>query len=299
MSSSVNPNGTLVSQCDPTQYTIVSSTATSPIVVTLHTAALTGIGDYVEITGHLVNPGANGRWQVVNVAGGGTQITLGGTTGTLAGGATGYMRDFSVNPQIVIPSTGDAATAASVGSPMSTQLAPAIPWLSQRIGNWRLHYAGEVGLYVPSLPGPGNTVGYQNYQWMSVATGGSTAAFPSPFPIYINDVPQNENVFVDVTMPITLTTSGTALSGLYPVVSNYPGPALYGYAYTQTVPYPTTSPPITAAVYPYILRVAGVIGTGSPPQLSVNWMYETLAGTYGSTISAVGACTASVRIYRQ
>jgi len=48
MSSSVNPNGALVSRNDATQYTIVSSTATSPIVVNLNTAALTGIGDFVE-----------------------------------------------------------------------------------------------------------------------------------------------------------------------------------------------------------------------------------------------------------
>jgi hypothetical protein len=297
MSSSVNPNGTLVTRCDSSQYAIQSSTNSSPITITLASAALTGIGDYVEVTGHLVNTGANGKWQVTNVAGGGTQITLGGTTGIAAGGATGYFRDFSVNPQITIPSTGDAATAASVGTPMSAQIAPAIPWLLQRTGNWRLHYAAEIGLYVPTTPGPGNTNGFQNYQWMTASTSGSTS-FPAPFPITLPDMPQGETVYIDVSMPIMLSSTGTSLGAIYPIASNASGPYLYGYGYGTNIPYPGTSP-VVASEYPYLLRVAGLIPVGTPPQISINWQLETLASTYTVSIVATGACTASVRVYRQ
>jgi len=300
MSSVVNPNGAVVSLNDPTRYSILSSTATTPIVVTMSAVTLAGIGDFVEITGHAGNVAANGKWQLSNVAGGGTQWTLAGSAslGT-AGGATGYGRDFSVTPQITIPSTGDSATAASVDTPIASQVAPAIPYLMQRMGNWRLHYADEIGLYVPSLPGPGSGLGSQSYQWLSVSTGGSSASLPSPFPIVLPDVPLNETVYIDVTMPITLTTSGTTLSAVYPIVSNASGPALYGYGYTQTVPYPSGTAPLTSAVYPYVLRCAGLVPTGSPPSLSVNWQYETLVASFGSTISATGACVASVRIWRQ
>ena len=289
MSTSVNPNGALVSHNDATQYTIVSSTATSPIVITLNAAALTGVGDYVEVTGHLVNTGANGKWQVTNVSGGGTQITLGGTTGTLAGGATGYMRDFSVNPQITIPSTGDAATAASVGTPMSAQIATAIPWLLQRTGNWRTHLIQEIALYAPSTP-----AAFAN-SWMTLAPSTAQQSFASPFPLSITDVPASESVFVEVEVQCVVTVTATATGYLYPIISNASGPALYDQAHGYLLGASTM-----AATSPIVLRAAGLVGSASTPGLSINWVIGTTAGGAGTIgIQFLGACTASVKVYRQ
>ena len=290
MSSSVNPNGTLVSRCDATQYTIVSSTATSPIVITLNAAALTGVGDYVEVTGHLVNTGANGKWQVTNVAGGGTQITLGGTTGTLAGGATGYMRDFSVNPQITIPSTGDAATAASVGTPMSAQIAPAIPWLLQRMGNWRLHSDTEFALYVP----PDDTSGSFNHQWISVLTTPPTATqFGSPFPLVVPDVPMGEIVLVDFRMT-ALFQSSAGLAAIYPIIAAGSG----GYVlYRQNgivLPFAATNPYCVA----FSQLVPMPTGSSFGP-ITINWNLIGLASPSGSNCYGIGPAAATVRVYRQ
>ena len=286
MSSSVNPNGALVSRNDATQYTIVSSTATSPIVVNLNTAALTWIGDFVEVTGHLVNTGANGRWQVTNVAGGGTQLTLGGTTGSSAGGATGFVRDFSVNPQIVIPSTGDAATAASVGNPMSAQIAAAIPYLAQRTGNWRLHLAQEISLYAPSGPSGFGTA------WLVLPSSSATQPFTSPFPLSILDVPANESVFVDVSVVATFSIAvGSVSVCLYPVFSNATGPVVYDYQHGYSLEGVVTAVPV-------VLRAAAVVGIGAIPVLGVNWVYGPWSG--GSAgLTLFGPATASVRVYRQ
>lgn len=68
------------------QVNITSSTNATPIVLTVGSHSFVA-GQRVKVEGHLSNTNANGSWSISSV--GGTTITLAGSTGNGAGGATG------------------------------------------------------------------------------------------------------------------------------------------------------------------------------------------------------------------
>jgi len=136
MSTTYNANGTIPAVTQPLTWAIDSSTATTPIVVSVG-AAIHGFatGDTVEITAH-DQTAANGLW-VITVVGIHT-FSLDGSTSSGVGTTTGIVQDYSVNPLITIPADGDAASAASV-NPAFEGIFNAVPFLYQRAGAWRVY----------------------------------------------------------------------------------------------------------------------------------------------------------------
>jgi hypothetical protein len=132
-----------------TKVDIASSTDATPIVIT--TAAPHGFTaaaqptDTVEVEGHLVNTNANGVWQVTVISA--TTFSLDGSAGTGggAGGATGYVYDYSVKPFQTIPADGDLSAAAA-WNPAVENIANAVPFSYRLHGKWRLfdiYHAGS------------------------------------------------------------------------------------------------------------------------------------------------------------
>jgi hypothetical protein len=149
MSTTYNANGTIPAVTQPLTWAIDSSTATTPIVVSVG-AAIHGFatGDTVEITAH-DQANANGLW-VITVTGVST-FSLDGSTSSGVGTATGIVQDYSVNPLITIPADGDAASASSV-NPAFEGIFNAVPFLYQRAGAWRVY--AEDFVAVAGLPWP-------------------------------------------------------------------------------------------------------------------------------------------------
>lgn len=136
MSTTYNANGTIPAVTQPLTWAIDSSTATTPIVVSVG-AAIHGFatGDTVEITAH-DQLNANGLWQIT-VTGVHT-FSLDGSVLSGVGTTTGIAQDYSVNPLITIPADGDAASASSV-NPAFEGIFNAVPFLYQRAGAWRVY----------------------------------------------------------------------------------------------------------------------------------------------------------------
>lgn len=135
MSTVYNADGTLPEATNPAQVSIVSSTNTTPIVVTTGTHGYAD-GDTIEIEAHLVNTHANGLWTIAVLSP--TTFSLNGSVGNGVGGATGYVVDYAVNPLLTLPSDlVDALDAASVNVPIEG-IFNAVPWLYQRTGRLRL-----------------------------------------------------------------------------------------------------------------------------------------------------------------
>lgn len=149
MSTTYNANGTIPAVTQPLTWAIDSSTATTPIVVSVG-AAIHGFatGDTVEITAH-DQTAANGLWQIT-VTGIHT-FSLDGSVFSGVGTTTGIAQDYSVNPLITIPADGDAASASSV-NPAFEGIFNAVPFLYQRAGAWRVY--AEDFVAVGGLPWP-------------------------------------------------------------------------------------------------------------------------------------------------
>jgi hypothetical protein len=143
MSTTYNANGTIPAVTQPTTWAIDSSTATTPIVVSVG-AALHGFatGDTVEITAH-DQLAANGLWVITVVTA--STFSLDGSTPSGVGTATGIVQDYAVNPLITIPSDGDAASASSV-NPAFEGIFNAVPFLYQRTGAYRVYDSQAVAV---------------------------------------------------------------------------------------------------------------------------------------------------------
>jgi hypothetical protein len=140
MSSTYNANGTLVSATNgQTQVPIASSTNPTAFPYVIQTSFAHGYnsGDYVEIEGHLVNTGVNGRWTITVIDS--THFSLNGTAGGggSGGGATGYCVDYSMTPTVTFPADGELITAAVANSPVEASLNVG-PWLYRMAGRYRL-----------------------------------------------------------------------------------------------------------------------------------------------------------------
>jgi hypothetical protein len=149
VSTQYNPNGTLPQATAPAPVAIASSTNTSPIEIATTTPHGYTEGDTVQVIGH-DQLAANGDWVIALT--GASSFTLTGSVGTGAGGATGQVQDFSVNPLLTLPADGDLRYAASVNVPISGQ-ANVAPWLYKRVGKYATHdvYASDDFLAVGNV----------------------------------------------------------------------------------------------------------------------------------------------------
>jgi len=275
MSQTINPNGTLCARNDGQLYMIASSTYASPIVVTLSAGASNiQVGDYIEITGHQINTSANGTWPVGAVAGSGTQITLTGSIGNGVGVATGMLRDFSITPQIQVPSTGDAATAASVATGMSADLGPPIPYLMRRGGNWRMHafYNSNPGngpFYNPPAP---NTNFATAWWTASSVPAGSQVTFAPPLALL--DIPTGESLLFDVRFTGSFNSVGGVPFLVIPVIQ-----------------------PNVSTGFVYLWQNAQLVSAGagvfSPVNLS---FYQSISSIYFPAPYSAGCC-ATVAVF--
>lgn len=178
MSTDFNPDGTIPQATNPAQVPIVSSTNTTPIVVTTGTHGYID-GDTVEIEGHKVNTAANGLWQITKLSG--TTFSLNGSTGNGVGGATGYCIDYSVNPLIQLPADLVDALDVSSIAPAIEAIGDAVPYLYMRTGKYRLYDSviiadgGETSTSIGT--GWGSSTSITSGTWTKVT--GTDATYPN------------------------------------------------------------------------------------------------------------------------
>lgn len=156
MSTTYSGDGTVPSATRPwNRQAISSSTNTSPIQLVIPSHGFNS-GDTISVEGHLTNTNANGLHSILRIDA--NTISLNGTTGTAAGGATGYALDYEVQPQITIPSDGDLVNASSV-DPALEASRDIIPYLFRRAGRYSLfdvyHNSQSVSTPTTATNGPG------------------------------------------------------------------------------------------------------------------------------------------------
>lgn len=143
MSSTYSGDGTVPAATLPwNRRAITGSTNTSPIQVTIPSHGF-NTGDTISIEGHLGNAPANGLHSIVRIDA--NTISLNGTTGAGAGGASGYAFDYEVQPQISLPSDGVDLVNASSVNPAHEAARDVVPYLFKRCGAYSL-----VGIYEAS-----------------------------------------------------------------------------------------------------------------------------------------------------
>lgn len=96
----------------PSSISIASSLFTSPIVIVTATPHGLLPGASVNVTGHLGNTKANGRWAEIGVVSP-TSFTLVGSSANAAGGATGQVQPLNFGSTMAIPSDGDPDAGAT------------------------------------------------------------------------------------------------------------------------------------------------------------------------------------------
>ena len=129
-------NGVAGNETAASTKNVSSSTNATPIEITTTAAHGFTDGDRVEIVSHSTNTNANGIWTIVIVSS--TKFTLTGSTGNGVGGATGTCKLLNLLPTFQLPSDGDDRNAASVNVALE-DAADRAAWLSERVGNYRLH----------------------------------------------------------------------------------------------------------------------------------------------------------------
>jgi hypothetical protein len=139
MTTQFNPDGTVPISVKGWQRVSVSlSTNTAPIVIWGPSPGGHGFnnGDTVGIEGHTINTAANGLWVITVLST--LAFSLNGSTGNGAGTTTGYALDYSVTPQLTLPSDGDLEDATSVNVPLEAT-ADTIPYIYKRAGKYNLY----------------------------------------------------------------------------------------------------------------------------------------------------------------
>lgn len=147
---------------------IASSTNASPIVVQTSTTLPAGLqdGDTVDVSGHLVNLAADGRWQITIVDT--THFSLNGSTGSGVGAATGFVYPQALQAPPQIPSDGDNRNAASVNVALETDL-DRTAWAGARIGPYYM-----AGIMLANNSG---AIGAPDYATATVPSGGGFVGF--------------------------------------------------------------------------------------------------------------------------
>jgi hypothetical protein len=136
MSTQFNPDGTIPQSTQGyNPLAISSSTNATPIEITTGSSHMYATGDTVAIENHLVNIAANGLWTITVTAA--NKFQLNGSAGVGVGAATGYAIDYAVNPLFTLPADlVDSLNAASI-NPAIEGAANAIPYMYQRVGQYR------------------------------------------------------------------------------------------------------------------------------------------------------------------
>jgi len=136
MSTTFNPDGTVPSSVEGwTKVAVASSTNSSPIIITATGHGFNN-GDTVGIEGHTVNTAANGLWVITYLST--NAFSLNGSTGNGTGTTTGYALDYSVLPQLTLPSDGDLVNASAINTPIEGS-SDTIPWMYKRVGRYAVY----------------------------------------------------------------------------------------------------------------------------------------------------------------
>ena len=198
---------------------IVTSTATSPIVLTV-TAHGLSTGDCVEVCGH-AQYGANGTWQII-VQDANDFTLVGSTTTPQPGNLTGNVRTIAVDPSFTLPNDGtDFVQASSVNAPLEGST-NTIPWLYERTGKYRLVdiYEADNRTDPPtpwnSINSPVTLVFYDTpYQLLAIPSATLFSTYSNPPGLRAGDV-------LDVVMVCSFVTQSSASAWVPPQYSFEP-----------------------------------------------------------------------------
>ena len=114
---------------------IVTTTNTSPLEIETNSAHNYETGDQVEIIG-TQDPAAEGLWNITVTQP--AKFTLVGSTGTLAGGAQGYVKNFTVLPNgTYLEDAVDLLDATNINTPVEN-VNNFVPFGYRLAGQYRL-----------------------------------------------------------------------------------------------------------------------------------------------------------------
>lgn len=199
---------------------VSSSTNASPIEVTCSAAHGLVTGDRVFIKRHETNTAANGSWTITKTSA--TKFTLDGSTGNGVGVATGTVYPYNFANGTTHPDDGDAAAAASVTTPLESNL-DRHAYLVERTGLYRL---AAYSTFAPIAGGgPGTAWHTQNATTGAWATDTGANAVLSLF--YLDVAPGDIVKVSFVTAAKTDVSSEAAFKIAYEIVE-------YGAAATGT-----------------------------------------------------------------
>lgn len=184
---------------------VVDSTNAAPIKLKV-TGHGYGNGDTVEVFG-TQDPNAWGIWNITVVDA--DHFTLDGSTGSLAGAALGFVKNFTVLPYATIPSDGDLVDASNANPPVENALNFG-PFGYRLMGAQRLFEVEHVGVSDDTWAAwSTNASGiFATAAWATIASGGSILS--PAIPMFID---QGDFIEVWATMTVT-TTGGTGLAAV-------------------------------------------------------------------------------------
>jgi hypothetical protein len=160
---------------------IVSTTNATPIKVEV-TGHGYGTGDRVEIEG-AADPNAAGNWNITFVDA--NHFTLDGSVGTLAGGAVGTASNWTILPNVQLPSDGDLVDAANANPPVENALnLGAYPGLVN--SRWRV-----VDIYNQRVD---DTTPVTNTAWSATTPLAAAYAFAQNNPIWGNGIGESPSI---------------------------------------------------------------------------------------------------------
>lgn len=186
---------------------IVSITATTPVQVILSgTTSGFNNGDTVGVEGVSIYTALNGLWVITTLST--TGFSLNGSTAGTGGTTSGYALDYSVLPQVQLPSDGvDLRNAASVNAPLEAAFNLA-PYQYKRHGAYSLYQVYTLATAdsnwfsgAPHTWSSGTQVG--NSAWNDTI-GLTWTSLPSPYPV----VQAGDLLIINFSSSVTMGAAG-------------------------------------------------------------------------------------------
>ncbi len=191
---------------------IVSITATTPVQVILSgTTSGFNNGDTVGVEGVSIYTALNGLWVITTLSASG--FSLNGSTSGAGGTTSGYALDYSVLPQVQLPSDGvDLRNAASVNAPLEAAFNLA-PYQYKRHGAYALYQVYALATADSNWTGgphtwsSGTQVG--NSQWNDTV-GLTWTSLPAPYPV----VQSGDLLIITFSTTVSVGAAGVVPFGL-------------------------------------------------------------------------------------
>lgn len=255
-------------------HAIVSTTNATPIEVNVSAHGFQ-TGDQVEIIGSQ-DPNAEGQWNITRT--GVNTFTLDGSTGTLAGGAIGYVQNWTVLPNIQLADDGQPVNSSVLMPPHEGTL-NSLPFFYRRVGEYRLYQQRFLqatddtwASWSTNTPGIFNTAA-----WADVASG---SALFGGGQFYVDD----GDIFeLWMTLNVDTTGGGVGIAALAlglklgASTTRIPGSAMNLLPATGMINvtlHANTGPIITGGGnVQYDISVMGYGNVGSPQHVHLNGYY--------------------------